>query len=182
MSWPDPGQLERLVAHFRAATLPKPEWTHAAHLAVGTWHVHHLGAPRALAELRAGIRRLNDFHATPNTDSSGYHETITRAYGILLEGWLNGSPAGSLAENVQAILASPLSARDVLLAFYSRDLLFSVSARRTWVEPDIRALTWPLPEASPASSGGSPGSGITRPAAGRGAGGATRTRRARPRT
>ena len=93
MPWPNERELESLVARFRATTLPKPEWTHAAHLATGSWHVHHLGASRALADLRTGIRRLNDFHGTPNTDTSGYHETITRAYGVLLEAFLAAAPA-----------------------------------------------------------------------------------------
>jgi hypothetical protein len=151
MPWPTETELEHLVARFRAATLPKPEWTHAAHLATGAWHVHHLGAPRALVELRLGIRRLNDFHGTANTDTSGYHETITRAYGVLLERFLADAPSASLAEKVQALLGGPLAARDVLFTFYSRALLLSVPARRDWVEPDLQALRWPLPAPSAAS-------------------------------
>lgn len=137
MSWPTDDELEGLVARFRARTLPKPEWTHAAHLAVGAWHVHRLGPRLALERLREGILRLNDAHGTANTDTSGYHETITRAYVALIaehRAWLEATAGpGELARSV---LASPLAAKDALLAFYSKDRLMSPAARRAWLEPD----------------------------------------------
>jgi hypothetical protein len=80
--------LDDLAGQFRACTLPHGEWTHTAHLRVGTWHVHHFGADAALALLRTGIRRLNDFHGTPNTETRGYHETITVAYVRLIAEFL----------------------------------------------------------------------------------------------
>jgi hypothetical protein len=43
MAWPTRGELDDLVARFRARTIPKSEWTHVAHLAVGLWHVHTHG-------------------------------------------------------------------------------------------------------------------------------------------
>jgi hypothetical protein len=38
------------------------------------------------------------------------------------------------------LLASPLAARDVLTRHYSKALLFSVEARRGWIEPDLEPL------------------------------------------
>ena len=142
MSWPSPSDLENLVAHFRARTLPKSEWTHLAHLAVGTWQVHAEGPDRALSTLRTGIRLLNDAHGTANSDSGGYHETITRAYVVLIAQFLPLAPAShtDLAVCVQELLASPLASREALLAFYSKGRLFSVEARRGWVEPDLAPL------------------------------------------
>ncbi|HEY5907586.1 MAG TPA: hypothetical protein VIZ31_06040 [Vicinamibacteria bacterium] len=152
MAWPSAEELEDLVARFKAATLPKVEWTHAAHQAVGAWHVHHLGAADALGALRAGIRRLNDSHGTANTPTSGYHESITRAYTVLLEGFLDLAPGGSLAENVQRLLASPLASREILLRFYTKETLMSALARAQWVEPDRRPLEWPLPDEAEAGA------------------------------
>jgi predicted HD phosphohydrolase len=140
MGWPTAEELDDLVARFQSRTLPKSEWTHQAHLAVGTWHVHRLGPDEALLRLRSGIRLLNDSHGTPNTDSTGYHETITRAYVMLLAAFIadrDGQPAAYCA---QALLASPLAARDALLTYYSKDLLMSVQARLDWVEPDLSPL------------------------------------------
>jgi hypothetical protein len=50
--------LGDLVEAFRAATLPRAEWTHEAHLRVGAWHVHHHGAEGALPLLRAALFRF----------------------------------------------------------------------------------------------------------------------------
>ena len=77
-------ELENLVKRFAERSLPKPEWTHAAHLAVGLWHVSRYGRDDALARLRAGISRLNESHGTVNSATGGYHETVTRAYVQLL--------------------------------------------------------------------------------------------------
>jgi hypothetical protein len=135
---------EALAARFSALTLPKEEWTHAAHLTVGAWHVHTYGPEDALARLRDGIRRLNESHGSVNTPTSGYHETITAAYVTLLAAYLDaGPPELPLAARVARLLASPLAERDMLLTFYSRDRLLSVEARARWVEPDLA----PLPSA-----------------------------------
>jgi len=140
MPWPTSDELGDLVARFRARTLPKPEWTHLAHLAVGTWHVHAHGPEEALPLLRTGITRLNEAHGTVNDDNSGYHETITRAYVCLLSDFIRTHPGMAGADCVQAVLASPLAGKAALLRYYSKESLLSVSARRGWVEPDLEPL------------------------------------------
>jgi hypothetical protein len=141
MTWTSDDELNDFVVRFCERTLPKTEWTHAAHLAVGTWHVHHHGLAIAVELLRERIHALNESHGTPNTVSSGYHETITRAYAHLIADFLSSCDEGTtLADRVQALLASPLSGKSALLAFYSPDRLMSVAARRGWVAPDLKPL------------------------------------------
>jgi hypothetical protein len=135
VSWPSSEELEDLVRRFQALTLSHSEWTHAAHLAVGTWHVYNHGPVAALNLLRTRIRLLNDHHGTPNTDDRGYHETITRAYVLLIAGLIGREPQDDAAASARSILASSLAARDALLQYYSRDVLMSVAARRSWVPP-----------------------------------------------
>ena len=45
-----------------------------------------------------------------------------------------------LLAKVNALLASEMAPRDWPLRLYSRELLFSVAARRGWVEPDLTAF------------------------------------------
>ena len=136
-----PAELEDLVTRFNNRTLPHSEWTHHAHLSVGMWHVHQYGAEDALVRLRSAIRRLNDVHGTPNSPTRGYHETITRAYVIVLADYLEGCPGEMpLAERVTRFLAGPLAAKDLLLQFYSRERLMASAARASWLEPDLRAI------------------------------------------
>ena len=76
-----------------------------------------------------------------NSDSEGYHETITRVFlhgvRLFLEQADRSEP---LHELVNELLLSPMGARDWPLRFYSPERLFSVEARRRFVEPDLRAL------------------------------------------
>jgi len=141
MTWTSDAQLDDFVAQFHERTLPKSEWTHAAHLSVGAWHVHRYGVEEAVNRLRQGIRALNESHGTANTDSGGYHETITRAYAQLIAEFLGGHPESStLFQRVGALLGSPLAHKDALLEYYSKDRLMSSAARREWNRPDLKPL------------------------------------------
>jgi hypothetical protein len=65
--------FERFVADWEAGTLPKPKWTHAAHVAVGACYTVRYGQ-RAFEEIKQGILRYNAAVGTANTETSGYHE------------------------------------------------------------------------------------------------------------
>jgi RimJ/RimL family protein N-acetyltransferase len=133
--------LDDLAARFAACTLPRPEWTHLAHLSVGAWHVNRYGKEEALVRLRDGIRVLNDSHGTINSATSGYHETITRAYVELLAQFLAACPVGMpIKTRTVRLILSPLAARDALFTFYSRERLMSEQARKEWLEPDVAPL------------------------------------------
>jgi len=135
------GDYEELVSAFFARTLPKPRWTHQAHLAVGLWAVHLWPGDEALGRLRAAISAYNEAVGTANTDESGYHETVTHAYVEILAAHAARCPAEQpLVERANAVIAGPLGARDALLRFYSREVLFSVAARRAFVPPDLAPL------------------------------------------
>ena len=133
--------LDALATAFGARTLPHAEWTHVAHLRVGAWHVHHHCADAALTMLRTGIRALNDAHGTPNTATSGYHETITVAYVRLIAAFLAACTDDEpLDGRVARMLAGPLGERRVLFRYWSEALLMSERARRQWVPPDRAPL------------------------------------------
>jgi adenylate kinase family enzyme len=130
--------IDDLGVRFEACAIPVKEWTHAAHLTVGLWHVHRYGAADALVRLRNGIRRLNESHGSVNSATGGYHETITAVYVQLLAQYLESIYADMpLGMRALHLLASPLAAKDALLAFYSRDRLMSSTARAGWIDPDL---------------------------------------------
>ena len=133
--------IESLATRFVASTLPREEWTHLAHLAVGLWHVDRYTAADALDRLRGGIRKLNDSHGTVNSSSSGYHETITRAYvQLLVEFNERCTTQMPLTERVTRLFKSKLAQKDALLTFYSRATLMSEKARVEWVAPDLAPI------------------------------------------
>ena len=129
--------IDDLGARFEACEIPAKEWTHAAHMVVGLWHVHRYGADEALMRLRSGIRRLNESHGGVNSATNGYHETITAAYVQLLAEYLEVTPTDmSLSMRAIGLLGSPLVAKDVLVTFYSLERLMSTEARAGWIDPD----------------------------------------------
>ena len=133
-------ELEDLVARFLDRTLTHAEWTHRAHLCVGMWHVHHFGEEEALTRLRERIRLLNDVHGTPNSETRGYHETITRAYVMVLAGYLKSRNGESIEDIASAFLKTLMAEKDYLLRFYSKARLMSVEARKAWMDPDLGDL------------------------------------------
>jgi len=141
--------LDELAAEFLSGSLPRDQWNHIAHLSVGAWHVYRFGVDHGIARLRASIRALNDRHGTPNTATTGYHETITVAYARLIEEFLSAfEPSTPLECRVSHLVAGPLSERSFLLRFWSRPVLMSGAARAAWVAPDLEPLAMP-PEAIP---------------------------------
>ncbi|MBS3928662.1 MAG: hypothetical protein KGZ65_10440 [Sphingomonadales bacterium] len=123
-----------------ARTLPRPEWTHEAHLAACAWLVLERPDIAPETDMPEIIRSYNVAAGGENTDSAGYHETLTQLYIKGVRRFLATCEAEGLLAKVNALLASDMAPRDWPLRFYSRELLFSAPARRGWVEPDLAAF------------------------------------------
>jgi hypothetical protein len=124
-----------------ACSLPKAEWTHEAHLAATTYLLlkhPEIDLDTALPGL---IRAYNESVGGMNSDTEGYHDTITRAYlrGVRLF-LAEADPAAPIHELVNDLLHSPMGKRDWPLRFWSRDRLMSVEARRHFMSPDLAAM------------------------------------------
>ncbi|MGL3820068.1 hypothetical protein [Sphingopyxis sp. R3-92] len=123
-----------------ACALPREAWTHEAHLGACLWLLAE--RPDIDIDLEIGpiIRRFNESVGGVNDDQNGYHDSITRAYVAGVRLFLAQTAETGLAARANALLLSPMGRRDWPLRFYSRDLLFSVPARRGFVEPDLAPL------------------------------------------
>ena len=141
---PRPFKTEAEIAHvgegLLARTLPRAEWTHEAHIATTCWIIVERPDIRPERDLPDLIRRYNESVGGVNSDSEGYHETITQLFIRTLRAALARSEGEGLAARVNAILLAPEGGRDWPLRFYSRELLFSREARLGWVQPDLAAL------------------------------------------
>jgi hypothetical protein len=131
-------EIEHLGEGLLACTLPREAWTHEAHLAATTYLLLRRLDIHLDAELPSIIRRFNKSVGGVNSDTEGYHETITRSFlhgvRLFLERADTSEPLHML---VNELLISPMGRRDWPLRFYSRELLFSVEARRWHVPPDL---------------------------------------------
>ena len=130
-------EVKKLVRAFEARTLSKDEWTHAAHLTVGLYYCLHCPFALAVNWMRDGIHWLNDAHGTSNTETSGYHETLTVFWLLTIEEFVGKTNCGGLAELANRLIES--CDAKLPLRFYSRDLLFSAEARARYVDPDLQA-------------------------------------------
>lgn len=70
-------EIDAFLVAFEGCTLPKAEWTHSAHLLTGACYVHGMQREAALAKMRECVRRYNESVGGKNTETSGYHETVT---------------------------------------------------------------------------------------------------------
>ena len=132
--------IETLARKFVAAELPKSGWTHAAHFAVAVFLIRSPDHD-AMRDMPGLIRAHNAHVGTPNTDTEGYHATITRASIHMAAHILETLPENaSLTEAVKAVLDSPCRSTDWIFSYWSRERLFSVGARRDWVPPDLKPL------------------------------------------
>ena len=132
-------EVERIASRFLDLSLPASEWTHAAHFAAALVLLRD-SSHDALAEMPALIRRYNLACGKQNSDTAGYHETITLASVRAGRAWLTAHPELPLHAALNTLLASPYGKPDWLLSYWSRERLFSVAARRAWLAPDVREL------------------------------------------
>jgi len=134
-------EIEHLGEGLIARSLSKDEWTHEAHLAATTYLLLRRPDIDLDKELPGLIRRFNDSVGGVNSDTEGYHETITQAFlrgvRLFLEEADEREPLHNL---VNELLLSPMGRRDWPLRFWSKDRLMSVEARRQFVEPDLAAM------------------------------------------
>jgi hypothetical protein len=118
-------------------TLPKSRWTHAAHFAAAIWVLMCRPDLEAPIALPSAIRAYNESTGVANTDTGGYHETITQASIRAARAFIAGDASRSLFRTCNAVMASPLGDPNWLLAYWSHARLFSVAARKEWAAPDI---------------------------------------------
>jgi hypothetical protein len=117
-------------------TLPKTKWTHAAHFAAALWLIE---TDRS-STVEAVIRAYNESVGVANTETSGYHETITQASMRAARAFRTARRDLPLFRVCNDLMASSLGRSDWLLIYWSREVLFSIDARKRWVEPDLRPL------------------------------------------
>ena len=131
----------RIGEGLLARDLPRPDWTHEAHLAATTYLVARRPDIDLDKELPGIIRGYNESVGGVNDDTQGYHDTITRVFlhGVRL--FLGEADIDApLHELVNELLLSPMGKRDWPLRFYSAERLFSVEARLNFVAPDLAIL------------------------------------------
>jgi hypothetical protein len=135
--------IDRIGMGVLDRTLPKMEWTHAAHFAAAFWLLNQSDMD-ALRDMPGLIRAYNEATGVANTDTGGYHETITLASLRVARHWLASRPAEPLHRSLNELLLSRYGRSHWLLEYWSKALLFSIQARKAWVDPDMKRFPFSL--------------------------------------
>jgi hypothetical protein len=133
--------IERVARAMLACTLPKAEWTHTAHFAAALWLIRARGVAAARTDMPGLIRRYNESAGGRNTDTEGYHETITQASLHMAARAIQASEQEApLSDVLAGLMAGPCGRSDWIFTYWSQDRLSSVEARRSWLPPDRQDL------------------------------------------
>lgn len=128
--------MSALLDSFVDASLPAGQFHHRQHVEVAWRFVTKYGMPAALAEFTTAIKR---FAAAKRADGL-YHETITWAFLLLIAERQARKPADSWdafeRDNQDLLTWKP----SILDRYYSKELLASDLAKRTFLMPDRTGL------------------------------------------
>lgn len=134
-------EVLRIGEGFFDRTLPKAEWTHGAHWAAAFWLILKRPDIAPECDMPGLIRRYNVATGGENTDAAGYHETITQGSLIVARGFIAAqADEPPLHKLCNRLFASRFGKSDWLFDYWTKDALFSVTARREWVAPDLKPL------------------------------------------
>jgi len=133
-------EVDSLMNRFEARELPKEEWTHEAHLVVAIVYCSNYSLDEALDLSRENISRHNESTGGINTDTDGYHETITKFWLIIADNFLKEKSFESSSEASNALINSDFGGSQFPFEYYSKNVLFTVHARHNWKEPDLRPI------------------------------------------
>lgn len=124
---------DALLTRFIDTTLPASEFHHEQHVHVAWLFVRQYGMPAALGEFTAAIKRFADAKGAHGL----YHETITWAFLLLIAERQARSNTATWEDftvaNPDLLVWKP----SILSRYYSKELLASDLARRTFVMPDL---------------------------------------------
>ena len=133
-------EILAVVDGFRNRTLPATQWTHEAHLITGLWFNYSYTPLEALCYMRSGIIIYNVTIGGENTPQRGYHETLTVFWNNVLAQHVASYRDEAIEDVCSKFFMSDGSSKDFPFLYYSKEKLFSLEARATWVEPDLRTM------------------------------------------
>ena len=137
-----PEALDSFLRGFEQGTLAKSEWTHGAHVATAACYLFDSDFATVLPLMRARISAFNLSVGGANTPTSGYHETLTHFWLLIVAELLRQRQPASRLEAAQQAVAAFGQARSLHTLYYSGDVVKDSEARRQWRQPDLL----PLPE------------------------------------
>jgi len=137
----EPEECEAFLAAFEDGSLPGPEWTHQAHIAMATTYLNRYG-DSVLPHTRAAIRNYLLARGKP---IGAYHETLTIFWLAIISEAMQRQKGVSLHEAVRRNCAAFGKQSKLHEQYYGFDVFNSPEAHERWMPPDLRPLVIPFP-------------------------------------
>ena len=135
-------RLEELIEGFENGTFPATKWTHWSHIQMAVWYLKHYSLSEARVRIKEGIKKYNVSQGGKNTDSEGYHETITEFYIQVLTMFLLKIPLHcSMEEALQLLEIDEIASKSYVFKYYDKKLLMTKKYRLQWIKPSNACLT-----------------------------------------
>lgn len=130
-------EAQTMLSKFEALTLSREEWTHSAHFIVAFWYCLRKPIPEAIVAIREGIKALNISLGGQNTDTTGYHETVTIFYIHLIAVFIVTEGIDQFSDaSLEKLLEQSFCEKGYVHRFYTTARLMGKEARLSWVRPD----------------------------------------------
>lgn len=123
-------EILTLVDRLERCLLAKNEFHHRDHLAVAVVYLYAGDFSSAVERMRASLTRFATHHGV----SALYHETLTCFWLQQVEKRVDRDIC--LRESVRKA-QEQLADKELPFAYYSRELLKSPEAKKTWLQPDL---------------------------------------------
>lgn len=135
---------EDFLDAFETGTLPRAQWTHAAHFRMAWLYLTRSESEAAaLEQVRNSIK---NYARLTQSDPAKYNDTVTCAYVRLIADRLARSENGTSWETFAPELADMIEEYPgPLLRYYREETLTSRRAHESYVKPDVA----PLPGSDP---------------------------------
>jgi hypothetical protein len=131
-----------LIRQFETCSLGFEQWTHRAHVRVAYLYLCAHPFETALEQMRRGVQRYNAANNVPESLTSGYNETTTRAFLHLIAAVKAAYSQTHPAESSDAFCDThpQLMTKHALRLFYSPQRRMDPRAKTKFVEPDLAPL------------------------------------------
>ena len=130
---------DRFRKAFEAQLIEPAAFDHAAHVRLAYVYLCEHSVEGAVERMR---RSLRAFLTHLGADLSKYHETITRAWIMAVDHFMDQSVACASYADLVRINPQLLDSK-IMLTHYSADVLFSAEARQRFVEPNVQSIPPP---------------------------------------
>jgi len=127
---------DRFRSAFEALQIEPGEFDHAAHVRLAYVYLCEGSVESAVGRMKGALLA---FLSHLGVGDSKYHETITRAWVMAVDHFMNQTEACSSCADLIRINPQLLDSK-IMLTHYSADVLFSPAARKAFVEPNIQSI------------------------------------------